>query len=117
MLPADIPGLGPADEAPRMAAANAGQSGLSPEDYFVLSRVDGATTVKQIVLLVGGMFAEPKTVEILKKLKTSGAILIGPPIAPLAVGTPATSRSAAGNSPSTSRAAAPFVPRNPTPEA
>ena len=78
----------------------------------MLSRVDGTTTVKQIVSLVGGMFPEPKTVEILKKLKRAGAIAIGAPVTPVATGTPATSRSAGMKTTGSTRAAAPFVPRN-----
>jgi hypothetical protein len=80
----------------------------------VLSRVDGKTTVKQIVALVGGMLPEAKAVEILKKLKGAGAILIGAPVSAAAVGTPPAVRGA-GNPPSgTHRAAAPFVPRSTT---
>jgi len=96
MLPADIAELGGADEAPRLdPAANLTGSGLTPEDYFVLSRVDGRTTVRQIVQLAGGMMAETKVVDILKKLKSTGAIALGP----LAAGTPPASAAAAATPP------------------
>lgn len=99
MLPIEIPGLGKADEAPS-PVAGAGYGGLTPEDYFVLSRVDGTTTVRQICHLVAGMANEQKAIEILKKLKASGVIRIGAAAAPsggtgshppaVAVGTPKT---------------------------
>ncbi|MCC6996227.1 MAG: J domain-containing protein [Deltaproteobacteria bacterium] len=126
MLPADIPGLGGADEAPTLErAANLGGSGVSltPEDYFVLSRVDGKTSLRQICQLMAGMMAEAKVVDILRKLKGAGAITVGAatakgtPPQPL-VGAPAPAP-VPGPSPGPAtpglRQSPPMPPRNPTP--
>jgi hypothetical protein len=47
---------------------------MSPEDYFVLTRVDGRASLRQIMLMVG--FPEPHTLEILLRLRKMGAILL-----------------------------------------
>jgi curved DNA-binding protein CbpA len=47
---------------------------LTPEDYFVLTRVDGHTSFKQICLMVG--FPEAQTIGILAKLREIGALLL-----------------------------------------
>src|SRR5262245_32627152 len=48
-------------------------SDLSPEDYFVMTSVDGRTPLRQLVLISG--FPEPRTRAILGKLRDRGAIL------------------------------------------
>jgi tetratricopeptide (TPR) repeat protein len=45
---------------------------LTPEHYFVLTRIDGRTALSQLVLISG--FPEDKTIAILKKLRDEGAI-------------------------------------------
>ena len=49
-------------------------SGVGPEEYFVWTRFDGATTLKDLILMTG--FATPKAVDIVRKLRTLGAILL-----------------------------------------
>ncbi len=49
-------------------------AGVGPEDYFVWTRFDGATTVKDLILMTG--FALPKALEIVRRLRTMGAILL-----------------------------------------
>ncbi len=134
MLPADIPGLGGADEAPTLDhAANLGGSGVSltPEDYFVLSRVDGKTSLRQICQLMAGMMTEAKVVDVLRKLKGAGAILVGsvpakgtppqpligaPP--PMPVPPPAAAAGGATATPPGALRQSPAMPpRNPTPPA
>jgi tetratricopeptide (TPR) repeat protein len=46
---------------------------LTPEEYFVLTRVDGRSSLKQIWSMTG--FSEEKTAGILQKLREAGAIL------------------------------------------
>jgi hypothetical protein len=77
-----IPGVGPSDVAPLLNPNfDPSQSELTPEHYFVMTRVDGRTSLKQIVLISG--FAEDKTVGILQKLRTEGAIYLpGEPLPP-----------------------------------
>lgn len=73
-MPANTyPGLGPVDAAPLLNMQwNPAGADLTPEHYFVLTRVDGKTPLKQIVLISG--FGEDKALAILVKLKEAGAI-------------------------------------------
>jgi hypothetical protein len=49
-------------------------AGVGPEEYFVWTRFDGATTLKDLILMTG--FATPRAVEIVRKLRALGAILL-----------------------------------------
>lgn len=49
-------------------------SGVGPEEYFVWTRFDGATTLKDLILMTG--FATVKAVDIVRRLRTLGAILL-----------------------------------------
>jgi hypothetical protein len=49
-------------------------SGVGPEEYFVWTRFDGATTLKDLILMTG--FATLKAVDIVRKLRSLGAILL-----------------------------------------
>ncbi len=53
---------------------------LSPEEGFVLSRVEGATTVKELVALTG--LDEGRVAEIVARLSEVGALEVDPPPAP-----------------------------------
>jgi hypothetical protein len=67
-------GLGPAELAPSSVKGfDFGAAGLMPEDYFMLTRVDGRTSYRQLVLISG--FPEEKAVPILRKLRERGALL------------------------------------------
>jgi tetratricopeptide (TPR) repeat protein len=46
---------------------------LSSEDYFVWTRVDGKTALRDIILMAG--FAREKTIAILRRLRNMGALL------------------------------------------
>lgn len=89
-FPSEMSGIVPSDVAPQ---ANReflpGDCNLSPEDYFVLTRVDGATSFKQLCLISG--FPEAKTLTILRKLRQAGAILLPgetPPARPVSSRSP-----------------------------
>jgi curved DNA-binding protein CbpA len=67
-------GLGPSDLAPLLNKGFSPEGvGLTPEDYFVLTRVDGRTSLRQLVLISG--FPESRALAILKRLRAEGAIL------------------------------------------
>ena len=73
-------GLGPADLQPILnkgfspyQSGPSGPGGLTPEDYFVLTRVDGRTSLRQLVLISG--FPESRALAILRRLRAEGAIL------------------------------------------
>jgi hypothetical protein len=76
-VPKEIPELGPVTGSPRLnpdfrATASAG---LSSEDYYVLSRVDGRTSLRDLVIMTG--FSVEKAIGILVRLHALGAFLIG----------------------------------------
>ncbi len=70
-----IPGVASLDLAPLMNREfDPTDAGMTPEDYFVLTRCDGRTSFKQICTIAG--FPEPQTMGILAKLREVGAILL-----------------------------------------
>ena len=67
-------GLGPSNLAPLANKVwTPDGAALSPEDYFVLTRVDGRTSLRQLVLISG--FPEARALAILRRLRAEGAIL------------------------------------------
>ena len=74
-VPSDLPDLGSTAQRlrqnPRFDPVAAG---IGPEEYFVWTRFDGATTLKDLILMTG--FATPKAIEIIRKLRAAGAILL-----------------------------------------
>lgn len=102
-VPKEIPKLGPTTASPRLnpdfrplASAN-----LTSEDYYVLSRIDGRTSLRDLVVMTG--FAPDKAVAILIRLHQLGAFLVG-------TETPSLVRerlAAAASPPTASQAAAP----------
>ena len=67
-----VSGLGPGTLVPKVRSGALGALKLSAEEGFVLSRIDGHTTVAQLLLLVP--FDAEVTVLILKQLIKHGAI-------------------------------------------
>jgi curved DNA-binding protein CbpA len=72
------PGLGAHELVPRPNLDT--DAPLSPEDYFVLTRVDGKTSLRDLVLISG--FPESQAVTILTRLRTAGAMLLPGDVAP-----------------------------------
>jgi curved DNA-binding protein CbpA len=72
------PGLGGHELVPRPNLET--DAKLSPEDYFVLTRVDGATSLRDLVLISG--LPESEAVRILVRLRQAGAILLPGDVAP-----------------------------------
>jgi curved DNA-binding protein CbpA len=74
-IPKEIPDLGSADERvrqnPRFDPTAAGA--FTSEDYFVWSRIDGHTSIHDLILMTG--FPPDHTVAILRRLRAVGALL------------------------------------------
>jgi tetratricopeptide (TPR) repeat protein len=70
----EIPGLGrPSEVLRHNPAIQLERLPLSSEDYFVWTRVDGHTALREVILMAG--FAREKTIAILRRLRNMGALL------------------------------------------
>jgi hypothetical protein len=77
-----IPGLGPRTEVPKLnPKADFAAAQLSPQEGFVLSRVDGRTSLGEICLITG--LGEAATVAALQKLKAALLIVTNAPMSEL----------------------------------
>ena len=74
-LPQKIPEIGSVDLELRPDPNFVPDSQMTTEDYFLLSRCDGVTSIKDIILMSG--FNVDKCVEIFLKLRRAGALLVG----------------------------------------
>ena len=74
MIPQDIPDLGSARLAPRQNPLFTPGTGFTTEDYFVWSRLDGHTTLHDLILMVG--LGTERSIEILRSLRRLGAVLL-----------------------------------------
>jgi hypothetical protein len=104
-----IPGLGPRTEAPKLnPKANFAGAGLTPQEGFVLSRIDGRTSIAEICLITG--LGEEATIAILQKLKAALLIITSASMSdlPPGIAPPSASRAATlGAGGRTASAAAP----------
>lgn len=71
-MAADLPGLGARTLVPYRASVDWNQVHLSPEEGFILSRVDGVTSLGDICLLMP--FGEEQTAGLLRRLWLQGVI-------------------------------------------
>ena len=70
-----LPGLGPAEIAPLVNRDfDLGRARLGPEEYFVLTRIDGRTSLRELVLISG--FPEGQALTILRRLRQVGAMYL-----------------------------------------
>ena len=81
-MPADIAGIGSSEQKLRSTPGfDPLKAGLGPEEYFVLTRIDGVQTARQILLATG--LPTERGVAILTRLRAIGAIMLpteaGPP--------------------------------------
>ena len=67
-----LPGLGTDDLVPLVNTNAESLEGLSAEDYFVVTRIDGRTTLHDVILICG--LPADRALETLKKLRNAGAI-------------------------------------------
>jgi curved DNA-binding protein CbpA len=75
-IPETIPEIGSASQQPRKNPLfdPAQYRDLTSEDYFVWTRIDGATSIRQIILETG--FSATRAIAILRRLRLSGAFLM-----------------------------------------
>ena len=74
VIPQEIPDFGSSQLAPRQNPEFSPGSGFTTEDYFVWSRLDGRTSLREVILMVG--LGIEKSIAILRKLRRSGAVLL-----------------------------------------
>ncbi len=131
-MPPEIAGIGSTAQKLRVSSAfDAMKAGVGPEEYFVLSRIDGQQTLREVILATG--LSVERSIAIIQKLRASGALLLpsepsppAPPkapvpartVTPIAVPTPArrpaASMSAPGTQVTTPRRAFDVTLPNPT---
>lgn len=93
-VPAEIAGIGSTTQKLRVSPGfDPLKAQVGPEEYFVLSRIDGKQTLKEVLLMTG--LPIERAIAIVTKLRTIGALLL-----PNEAGTPAPA-----SSPSDSRQA------------
>ena len=73
-IPNEIPDFGSAQVTPRQNPEFSPGAGFTTEDYFVWSRLDGTTSLREVILMVG--LGPQKAIEILRKLRQLGAVLL-----------------------------------------
>jgi tetratricopeptide (TPR) repeat protein len=75
-IPKEVPDLGKVSDRlrvnPEFDPTRHGQ--LTAEEYFVLSRIDGYTSTRDVILMMG--LSSERTIEILSKLRRVGAVLV-----------------------------------------
>ena len=73
-IPQKIPEIGSVDLELKSNPNYVPDNKMTTEDYFLLSRCDGVTSIKDIILMSG--FNSDKCIEIFLKLKRAGALLV-----------------------------------------
>lgn len=74
VIPQEIPDFGSVQVAPRQNPQFTPGAGFTTEDYYVWSRLDGRTSLRDVILMVG--LGTDRTVDILRKLRQMGAVLL-----------------------------------------
>jgi hypothetical protein len=74
VIPHEIPDFGSAQIAPRQNPRFSPDAGFTTEEYFVWSRLDGHTSLRDIILMVG--LGTERAIDILRKLRSRGAVLL-----------------------------------------
>lgn len=71
----EIPGIGSTSQKLRVSPSfDPLRAGVGPEEYFVMSRIDGATTLRDVIVTTG--LPLNQAISIITKLRTLGAILL-----------------------------------------
>jgi hypothetical protein len=74
-IPAEIPGVGASTLKLRVNPAfNPVSAAIGPQEYFVLSRIDGIQTLREILVATG--LAADRAVQIAQTLRSVGAVLL-----------------------------------------
>jgi curved DNA-binding protein CbpA len=74
VIPQEIPDFGSSQLAPRQNPEFRPGVDFTTEDYFVWSRLDGRTSLREVILMVG--LGIQKSIGILRKLRRNGAVLL-----------------------------------------
>lgn len=84
-MPGDIAGIGSTTQKLRARPGfDPMRAGIGPEEYFVFSRVDGVTALRDLLLATG--LPPERAVAIISKLRSIGAVLLPSERDPVAVG-------------------------------
>lgn len=74
-IPSEIPEIGSTGQKLRQSPHfDPLRAGVSTEEYFVWSRIDGVTTLRDLLLMTG--FAPDHAVQIVRRLRALGAVLL-----------------------------------------
>ncbi len=111
VVPAEIAGIGSTALKLRVATGfDPMKSGVGPEEYFVLSRIDGSQTLREVLLATG--LPLERAIQIVQRLRAIGALLLpGEAAAPATASTPTPVRPAV---PQTPRTLTPMPPTRPS---
>ncbi len=74
-VPAEIPGIGSTAQKLRVSPSfDPMRAGVGPEEYFVMSRIDGTTSLRDVIVTTGLPLGQ--AISIISKLRTLGALLL-----------------------------------------
>jgi hypothetical protein len=74
-VPADIAGIGSTQQKLRVSPGfDPLKAAVGPEEYFVLSRIDGSQTLREVLLATG--LAVDRSIAIVQRLRSIGALLL-----------------------------------------
>jgi hypothetical protein len=87
-VPAEIAGIGSTQQKLRVSPGfDPLKAAVGPQEYFVLSRIDGRQTLRDVLLTTG--LPVDRAISIVQRLRAIGALLIpGETAAPIAAGSP-----------------------------
>ncbi len=75
MVPPEIDGIGSTAQKLRVSPAfDPLKAGVGPEEYFVLSRIDGQQTLRDVILATG--LSVERSIQIIQKLRASRALVL-----------------------------------------
>lgn len=108
-VPAEIAGIGSTQQKLRVSPGfDPLKAAVGPEEYFVLSRIDGSQTVRELLLTTG--LPVDRSVQIISRLRAIGALLLPhekAPVPPPAAPTQPIRTSGSGAMPAISRTMTP----------
>jgi len=79
-IPHDIPDFGSVEQAPSQNPAFSPGADFTTEDYFVWSRLDGRSKLREVILMAG--LGTNRAIEVLQRLRRMGAVLLPGETAP-----------------------------------
>jgi DnaJ domain len=74
-VPAEIPGIGSTSQKLRVSPSfDPMRAGVAPEEYFVMSRIDGTTSLRDVIVTTG--LPLHQAISIVSRLRNLGALLL-----------------------------------------